>query len=161
MNPGYLWELSTELLKAALWAVDPSRTGRDLPGRQFIHHGQPVIDFCDTGTLALWHTPIETRQVGRRDAPQVQIVTTFNIELWRCWPVGNNMAPSLSALEDATKMLQTDVWCLITGLQHRLATIASCELLQYQEVRALGPLGGMAGWRVPITLGLSGNTPSL
>jgi hypothetical protein len=159
VNETYIWDLSRWLLGLAEKAIDPTRTGIDLPGRRFLFHGQPPIEFCDTGTLALWHTPIETRQIGRNDALQLQLVTTFNVELWRCWPVGNNVAPSLERVEDAVKMLHTDVWCLLEGLQESLAQFASCELVQYQEVRALGPLGGMAGWRVPITIGLSGKTP--
>ena len=161
MNPTYIWELSQELFDIAVAAVAPERTGQDVPDRRFIHHGQPVVEFCEGGTMALWHTPIEFRQIGRYDAPQIQTVTTFNIDLWRCWPIGNNVPPSLERIEDAVRLLQIDAWCLIEGMQTGLAPLAACELVQFQEVRALGPLGGMAGWRMPITIGLSGKTPSL
>jgi len=161
VNQTYIWDLSQSLFGLAEKAIDPTRTGQDLPGRRLIHHGQPPVEFCDTGMLALWHTPIETRQVGRRDANQLQLVTTFNVELWRCWPVGSNMPPSLERIENAVRMLHIDIWCLIEGLQEGLTEFANCELVQYQEIRSLGPLGGMAGWRVPITIGLSGKTPLL
>lgn len=160
MNETYLWDLSQRLLKLAEKAIDPIRTKQDLPGRRLIHHGQPVVEFCDTGILALWHNPIETRQVGRRDAPQLQVVTTFSIDLWRCWPVGNNIPPSVERIEEAVRLLHIDAWCLVDGIQNGLSDFANCELVQYQEVRALGPLGGMAGWRFPVTIGLSGKLPS-
>lgn len=161
MKPDYLWQLSQTLFGVVQESLDPQYTGQEIPERRFVSHGQPTVEFCDGGTLALWHTPIETRQVGRRDAPQLQLVTTFNIDLWRCWPVGNNFPPSPETIETAVRMLQVDVVCLLDGLHQRLAKFASCELVQYQEVRALGPLGGMAGWRVPVTVGLSGVDVSL
>jgi hypothetical protein len=159
MQTDYLWRLSQELFHLTVHSLDPSRTGQEVPERRFISHGQPTVEFCEGGTLALWHNPIETRQVSRTDALQLQLVTTFNIDLWRCWPVGSNFPPSPESIEDAVRLLQIDAIALIEGLQDGLETFASCELVQYQEVRALGPLGGMAGWRVPVTIGLSGREP--
>lgn len=159
MQKDYIWLLSQQLLALAESALDPAITGQDLPGRRFVHHGQPVVEFCETGTLALWHDPIQTRQVGRSDANQVQLVTTFFIDVWRCWPVGNNIPPSLERIQDAVRMLHIDVWCLINGIQKGFSDLSGCELVQYQEVRSLGPLGGMSGWRMPVTVGLSGVAP--
>lgn len=161
LNPDYLWQISTEILSLAEQAIAPEITERDLPGRRFVHHGQPVVEFCDTGTLCVWHDFIESRQVGRRDAPQLQLVTTFVIDLWRCWPVGTNIAPSLEVIEDAVQMLHNDAWCLINGFQGGFKELTGCELVQYQEMRTLGPLGGMAGWRLPVTVGLTGYSPML
>jgi hypothetical protein len=57
-------------------------------------------------------------------------------------------------------MLHIDAWCLVNGIQENLSRVVGCELVQYQEVRTLGPLGGMAGWRMPVTVGLNGVIPS-
>lgn len=156
MQPDYLWRLAANLLALADDSLDPALTGQDVPGRQFIHHGQPVIEFCETGTLAVWYDAISTRQVGRSDAMQRQLVATFSIDLWRCWPIGNNIPPSLETVEEAVRLLHTDVWCLVNGVQRGFDGLTGCELVQFQEVRSLGPLGGMAGWRMPITVGLTG-----
>lgn len=161
MTPDYLWRIAQQLMDAAEDALDPSITEIDLPGRRFIHHGQPVVEFCETGTMAVWHDSLATRQIGRNDAPQVQVSTFFFVDVWRCWPVGNNIPPSLERIEDAVRILYVDAWCLLNGMQRRLQDIAGCEMIQYQEMRALMPMGGMAGWRLPINIGLSGVSPLL
>jgi len=157
----YLWLVAKQLLSLSEKSLDPTITGSDLPGRRFVHHGQPVVEFCETGTLTVWHDSLETRQVGRNDANQVQLVTTFFVDIWRCWPVGNNVAPSLERIEEAVRLLHIDVWCLVNGVQKGFSKLAGCELVQYQEVRTLGPLGGMSGWRMPLTVGLTGVAPLL
>lgn len=161
MTPDYLWQLATDIIDLAEQSLDPDLTEQDPPGRVFVHHGQPVIEFCDTGTLCVWYDRIETRQVGRSDAHQKQLIVTFFIDLWRCWPVGNNIPPSLETIEEAVRLQHIDVWCLVNGVQRGFDGTVGCELVQYQEVRALGPLGGMAGWRMPVTVGLTGVPPSL
>jgi hypothetical protein len=161
MTSDYLWRIAKQLMVASEQSLDPTITGIDLPGRRFIHHGQPVVEFCETGTLSVWHDSLNTRQIGRNDAPQIQISTFFFVDVWRCWPVGNNIAPSLEKIEDAVKILHVDAWCLLNGMQKRLQGLTGCEMIQYQEMRALVPLGGMAGWRLPIQIGLSGALPFL
>jgi hypothetical protein len=161
VTPDYLWRIAEQLMDAAETSLDPTITGIDLPGRRFIHHGQPVVEFCETGTMAVWHDSLATRQIGRNDAPQVQLSTFFFVDIWRCWPVGNNVPPSLERIEDAVRILYVDAWCLVNGMQNALRDIASCEMIQYQEMRALMPMGGMAGWRLPMNIGLSGATPLL
>jgi|688.fasta_scaffold01756_14 hypothetical protein len=160
MAPDYLWRLAEDLLVLAEDALDPTRTGIDLPDVRYVHHGQPVVEFCDGGVLSLWHDVIQTRQVGRNDAGQTQLVVTFFIDIWRCWPIGTHIPPSLETIQDAVKMLHIDAWCLVNGIQENLSRVVGCELVQYQEVRTLGPLGGMAGWRMPVTVGLNGVIPS-
>jgi hypothetical protein len=155
----YVWLLSEQLLELAEKSLDPTLTGQDLPGRRFIHHGQPVVEFCETGTLSIWHDRFTSRQIGRRDAPQLLLTTTFFVDVWRCWPVGNNIPPSLERIQDAVRMLHIDVWCLINGLQKGFSKIAGCEHIEYEDVTSLGPLGGMAGWRMPVTVGLPGTLP--
>lgn len=156
MDNTYFWNVSQELFALAEQAIDPQRTGHDLPGRRFIHHGQPVVEFCETGTMALWHQPIEFRQVGRREAQQTLTTTTFHIDLWRCWPMGGNAPPSVEQIEDAVEGLQVDGWCLLTGVQDGFKRITSCETVVFETLQALGPLGGMAGWRMSVLVGLSG-----
>lgn len=161
MGSEYLWELSQEFFELAEAALDPQRTGQDLPGKRLIHHNQPVVEFCETGTLAVWHGPIEFQQFGLRDAPQLLNVSTFNIEVWRCWPAGNVNPPSVEALEDATRAVNIDGWCLLTGVQAGIDRITSCESVTFQTMRVMGPLGGMAGWKLSLTVGLSGRVPPL
>ena len=157
MKHDYLWLLASRFMDLAEDSLAPALTEQDLPGRRFINHGQPVVEFCETGTLAIWYDTITTRQVGRNDAMQKQLVSTFFIDLWRCWPVGNNIPPTLEVVEDAVRLLQIDVWCLVNGVQKGFDHVVGCELVQFQEIRSLGPLGGMAGWRMPVTVGLTGH----
>lgn len=162
MTPDYLWLLATQILDLAEQSLDPDDTEQDAPDRVFIAHGQPVVEFCEgPGTLVVWYDTISTRQVGRSDAMQKQLVITFFIDLWRCWPVGQNLPPSVEVIEEAVRLQHIDVWCLVNGVQQGFDQIVGCELVQFQEVRTLGPLGGVAGWRMPVTVGLSGYTASL
>lgn len=144
-------DLAADVLAECERLLDPNVTGRSLPARRYVSHGQPPVEFCD-GLLAVWYGPMETRQVGENDAGQTLRVVELAIDVWRCWPVGDERIPDAEVLSKAAGVAADDLDRLSLGLT---AFVASrCGVVAWRPAVSLGPLGGMAGWRLAVRLSL-------
>lgn len=124
-------------------------TGRRLPERRYVSHGQPPVESCD-GLLAVWFGQVETRQVGPRDADVTRRVALLCVDVWRCWPTGDTQAPTVAELTQASRVAADDVDRLTAGLGVWLAD--ECGPVEWRPALPLGPQGGLAGWRLQVTV---------
>ena len=175
MGAGYLDTLAHDLLDAALDGLAVGRTGVATPTRVYVAHGEPAVDICTgeaNGQLTVHAEPAgSVIHVGAPEAPRiprtllVQPVATFVIQVWRCHVAftDDGNIPSADVLDDAASMLLTDLWCLLTQVydEARDGTLFSvdCMRVTIGDTEALGPLGGAAGWAVPVTVALSDTGP--
>lgn len=143
--------LLKDALAEAEHLLSPSATGRNALARRYVSHGEPAVEVCD-GVLAVWTGPIDTKQVGTANAGVTQRSATVCVDVWRCWPTGDTQPPTVKALEAATLGLADDVDRLTLGLSTWLS--CQCESVSWRPATPLGPMGGMAGWRLQIAVGL-------
>jgi hypothetical protein len=126
-------------------------TGRRLPERRYVSHGQPPIEECD-GALVVWFPQVETRQVGARDAKVTNRVVSVAVDVWRCWPIGDSHAPTAAELSVASAVVADDCDRLTSGLSGWF--VERCGPVEWRAAVPLGPQGGLAGWRLLVLLGL-------
>ena len=142
-----LWTLAEETLAECEQLLAQTVTRRTLPERRYVSHGQPPVEDCD-GVLVVWLPQVETRQVAARDAGQTMRVAGLAIDVWRCWPTGDTHPPKVSDLSEAALTLVDDVDRLTEGLAGFLAD--RCASVEWRAAQPLGPLGGLAGWRLQV-----------
>jgi hypothetical protein len=141
--------LASDLLEEAEALLASSVTGRDMPARRYVSHGEPPVEWCP-GLLAVWTGPLTTRQVGPSTASMTSRAMTYNVDVWRCWPTSDAEAPPPDELTSAALALADDLDRLSGGLARYLAD--RCGLVEWQPALALGPSGGMAGWRLTVAV---------
>ena len=146
-----LYELGLDLLTECESLLDPHVTGRDLPARRYVGHGEPPVESC-AGLLAVWFGPLEVRQISRGDTRQVRRVASVNVDVWRCWPTGDREAPTVDELTGASVMVADDCDRLTGGLP--VWASDGCTNVEWRPALPLGPNGGMAGWRIPLLIDL-------
>lgn len=144
-------DLAADVLAECELLLDPNVTGRSLPARRYVSHGQPPVEFCD-GLLSVWYPTMETRQIGDSDAGQTQRVVELAVDVWRCWPVGDERIPDAEVLSKAAGVAADDLDRLSLGLSSYLAP--RCGVVGWRPALSLGPSGGMAGWRLGVRLSL-------
>jgi hypothetical protein len=142
-----IYELQDAILAECEALLSPSLTGRSIPARRYVSHGQPPVESCD-GLLAVWSSSLETRQIGRSDIDITHRVILLNVDIWRCWPTGDSQPPTLDELTNASLMVCDDVDRLTKGLGVYLAEY--CGPVEWRPALPVGPLGGMAGWRITV-----------
>ena len=146
-----MYDLAADTLDEATRLLDPNVTGRDLPARRYVSHGQPPVEFCD-GLLAVWLGPLDTAQVGPAVAHQTRRVITLSVDVWRCWPTGDSKPVGPDDLSKVSLALADDLDRLSLGLSGWLA--ARCGPVTFSPAQSLGPNGGMAGWRLSVQVGI-------
>lgn len=160
MTATYIQDLCEALLDEALDGLALARTGHAPPARTFVSHGEPVADFdtCDDGLLAVWHGPIGYVQTNRQIRPQ----TTFYVDVHRCVPTmaDDGAPPTPAEMTESADYLNRDLWSLLTYLYDRASLVfEGCGPITWGPATALGPEGGIAGWRVEITAVLNDGGP--
>lgn len=172
MGATYIGDLLEALRDEALAALDPTRTGHPAPSRVFVSHGAPAVDVCeDDGLLAVYVDVVphlHPRQRGRGPGGCLVVPTMRAVvELWRCHPtMQHDGSPwGVGVYEDAALDLAADLWCLLVGLYTSwlggaLTPGQPCEQVEFGAASPLGPSGGAAGWKVPITYTLSDPAPA-
>jgi len=162
MPADYLQLICVDLLGASAIALDVTRTGNPNPVRQLVTHGEPVWDLGDhcESQLAVWHGPILHRQVAQGRVCQILPLSTFYVEIVRCVPVqrDDGSAPSPDVLTDSADELNRDAWSLLTDL-YVWAADRGCDEIDFGPAETVGPLGGIGGWRVAITVSLNDSGP--
>jgi len=146
-----LYELAGDVLAECERLLGQTVTGRDLPERRYVSHGQPPVEDCD-GVLAVWLPQVETRQVGSSDAMVTRRVVSLAVDVWRCWPTGDAHPPEVRDLSEASLVLADDVDRLTAGLALFLGE--RCGPVEWRAAQPLGPLGGLAGWRLQVGVGV-------
>lgn len=142
------FDLAREMLAEAETLLAPSVTGRQLPARRYVAHGQPVVEGPD-GLLAVTVTGLDLRQPDRNTEITMR-VAGLAVEVWRCWPTGDSDIPDPVALQEAAEGLADDCDRLLLGLPEWLAT--RCHSVEWRPVSPLGPTGGLAGWRIEVAV---------
>jgi hypothetical protein len=140
-----LYDIGAQVLEECEALLALPVTGRRLPERRYVSHGQPPIEECD-GALVVWFSQVDVRQVGPRDADLTNRVVAVNIDVWRCWPTGDVRAPSAEELSAASAVVADDCDRLTLGLSGWLAN--RCGPVEWRPALPLGPQGGLAGWRL-------------
>lgn len=170
MGASYLGDMLEAVRDAAEDGLDPARTGHALPNHVLVTQNAPAVDLCtDDGVLAVyvWRAPhIHPRTVARMPSTCLVTVTAeLVIELWRCVPTlddEGNPRPDVD-YENSALDLATDLWCMLTHLYVAWQDGdlgAPCKAVTFGAVQPLGPSGGVAGWRIPLTVHLSDATPA-
>lgn len=144
-----LYELAEDVLAECEQLLDQTVTGRDLPERRYVSHGQPPVEDCD-GVLVVWWANVDTRQIGIREADQTVRVAGLVVDVWRCWPTGDTHPPTVAELSEASLTLADDVDRLTSGLALFLG--GRCGPVEWSPAQPLGPLGGLAGWRIQVNV---------
>lgn len=166
----------TELLAASVVALEVSRTGIAVPSRQYVSHGRPAVDFCDTGILVVYgDAPSIQLSRPRQDIAEqagqflLMAVAEMFVEVWRCVPNldATGTPPTAAALTTSATQLAVDAHALWTGLV-RAQTGGTLFPAGMPNVRAefgdlmpIGPQGNMAGWRMKIRYPMSDLGPVL
>jgi len=146
-----MYDLAADTLEEATRLLDPNVTGRSLPARRYVSHGQPPVEFCD-GLLAVWLGPLDTVQVGQAVGHQTRRVITMSVDVWRCWPTGDSHPVPPEDLSNVSLMLADDLDRLTVGLSGWLSS--RCGPVSWSPAQSLGPNGGMAGWRLSVGVGI-------
>lgn len=172
----YFADRLTELLAASVVALEVSRTGVAVPSRQYISHGRPAVDFCQTGILVVYgDAPSIQLSKPRQDIAEqagqfmLMAIAVMFVELWRCVPNldDTGVPPTATDLTSSATQLAVDAHALWTGLV-RAQTGGTLFPTGMPNVRAefgdptpIGPQGGMAGWRMKIRYPMSDLGPIL
>jgi hypothetical protein len=146
-----LYDLGSSVLAECEALLAQPVTGRRLPQRRYVSHGQPPIEECD-GVLVVWFSQVEVRQIGLRDAGITNRVVAVNIDVWRCWPTGDTQPPQPTELSAASSIVADDCDRLTAGLSAWL--VERCGPVEWRPAVPLGPQGGLAGWRLQVSLAL-------
>ena len=146
-----LWTLGEDTLAECEALLAQTVTQRSLPERRYVSPGQPPVEDCD-GVLVVWFPQVETRQVSARNAGVTMRLASLAVDVWRCWPTGDSHPPTVEALSEATLVLLDDVDRLTAGLAEWLGE--RCGTVEWRAAQPLGPLGGLAGWRLQVGVSL-------
>lgn len=166
----------TELLAASVVALEVSRTGIAVPSRQYVSHGRPAVDFCDTGILVVYgDAPSIQLSKPRQDIAEqagqfmFMAIADMFVEVWRCAPSLDDTggAPTATALTASATALAVDAHALWTGLVRAqtggtlFPTGMANVRAEFGDVTPIGPQGGMAGWRMRVRYPMSDLGPVL
>ena len=146
-----LWTLAEDVLAECEQLLAQTVTGRDLPERRYVSHGQPPVEDCD-GVLVVWFAQVDTRQVGPRDSGVTNRVAVLAVDVWRCWPTGDTHPPTVRDLSRASLVVADDCDRLTGGLAGFLGD--RCGTVEWRPAQPLGPQGGLAGWRLQVAVSL-------
>lgn len=178
MAATYFADRLAELLAASVVALEVSRTGVAVPSRQYISHGRPAVDFCQTGILVVYGDAPSIQLRGpnpRQDIAEqagqfmLMAIAEMFVEMWRCVPNldDTGVAPTAAQLTASATQLAIDAHALWTGLV-RAQTGGTLFPAGMSNVRAefgdptpIGPQGGMAGWRMKVRYPMSDLGPVL
>lgn len=163
MDATILRTMANDLLKAARDAYNEVSGSHPAPARQLIAHGVPAHD-CDA--LIVWLERMPTQQQPNRGKCGRIVQPTFNLEVSRCYPTADGRAriPTGAEEQRVAELLLDDLWTInhhltsewSSGTLFRSFTGIDCEDVQWQPVIALNNQGGIAGWRMPIVVTLTG-----
>lgn len=129
----------------------------DLPERSFVHIGQIPWDCGEILAVGVGSLESGTTKGGQTATQPVVPTLVFDVVILRCVVTlgQKGQIPAAATLNTEGAGLLTDLWKLwfklVTSWQARtLITGADCNLLDFGTALALGPAGGMAGWKIPI-----------
>lgn len=176
MSSTALAEQAALILAAAASGVAPDRTGNDPPDRVYVSHGEPAVDVCldCTGQLSVHVDRVESRPLNTSPGAPAKVqtcalmpVAVYVVQLWRCVPIPDDRGapPRPDELTASARALARDGWALLTHLIDERAAGAlgdACDSISFDDLVALGPDGGAAGWALPISAAVSeGGPPDL
>ena len=154
--------VAADLLDSAIACYSDSGAPT-IPDRQFLTHGN--LPALDCPALAVTVTNLQARQSPPN---RCTVEPRLRLFVWvvRCYPtLDDNGNPPPSADETAAaKLLQHDLGTLWDGLTERWAKATlfpsfdaiDCERVTFEMAQPMGPLGGTAGWSMPILVDVSG-----
>lgn len=156
MEPNAVRDTADDLLAVAVAALAADGAS-PAPDRQYIAHGAVTWD-CEL--LAVNVVRILPKITDPRLQPcAVLHLVTYAVTLLRCYPVPTDQGnpPSASDLTDAGRNLATDGQALWKGLtrawvEGEWPVGIPCSRVTWDGLEPLAPSGGLAGWRVAVTV---------
>lgn len=153
-------DLLDDLLLEAISALGANPEAEDAPERRYVAHGLPVAD-CDQLTVHLVRLVPRLLEDPRQGRCTILHQAVMETRLWRCWPTGTEKVPTPSAavIGDAARQLAADGWALWKGLTRAWVEGAwpegvPCKQVKWGTLEPLTPQGGLAGWRLDVTVQL-------
>jgi hypothetical protein len=152
-DPQLLADACDDLLAAVAAAL--SSFGLGAPSRQFVSHGPPAWDLCETDQLTVHLASTIVRQdAGRIVRGQAQLVAALHAQLVRCHPALTDAGPpTVAAMDTAAHGLLVDLAAVEGGVIAD-PPFADCWSVQWGTAVPLGPQGAVAGWDWTVTLTL-------
>jgi hypothetical protein len=171
VGPEDLHDLCEEFLAACVESLNtvpvfaPSLEGA--PDRAFVCAGQPAADCCPQLTVHaefVGELPTEPQGLpaGKRfhRINQVGLVMT----LFRCQPTGSETKlgyepPNIIQLAAAGQQVNADGWALwnhLFNMRNASLLFTRCQGVFWQQLRALIPSGGCAGWTLGVLVNYDG-----
>lgn len=131
----------------------------ELPDRQYVTSGEVAFD-CDDGQLV-----VSAQRIFRGNANEAQgdvklgasRSVDLDIYLMRCVPTPDDEGnpPSGAALAAAGMAQLVDAWTLFRGVLKNKASFSdACSSMNVAECVAVGPEGGLGGWRMRLSVEL-------
>jgi hypothetical protein len=174
-GPGDLFVLAGVLLSAGAEALDTiptfDATLAGAPERQLICHGPPAHDCCEqlsvfVPLMAEGDTTPGGLDAGKRASRNARINhVTLTLEITRCVPIGTESTtgtytpPTAQSITDSTEQIHADGWALwnhLFNLKSSEQLLSLCDGMFFDGIIAVAPLGGCAGWIVPLRAQLGG-----
>lgn len=172
----YLGDLASEILDVATDAVAPDITGVPAPSKVFVSFGDPIADLgaCCEGTGGGQLTvhlgrpqggvPLEFRPLSKQAPCNVETRAFYTVTLQRCYPAidttQKDFAPTEEALNAASLLHLTDLWCLVVGLR-QWCREDECAARRIVQTAQLVPQGGCAGWQVVLDVQANDGGPGV
>lgn len=162
MDATFLEKVGADVLAVCEDAYGQVPDAPTIPGRRFVTHGQPVWDNeqLAVAVLAIKPTkPFPQQQISRIECAVIAGVD-LSIEIVRKWCTNGCDADQLAA---ATMLLGRDaatLWAHVAqeatgGRLLRSFPGVGCKAVGLGGLVPVGPQGGMAGWRWPISIELA------
>lgn len=152
------------LLDAATDALVAATTGHAAPGFAFLSHGPPNLELCcDDGLVAVWLDSITHEPLNAPTEDPGCLVENYafwTVGVYRCWPSGDQAAPTAGEYDTATEDLLRDAWALLTEFydRNRAGTLlpgCDCQTVAFGALTPSEAQGGCAGWEFRLKVDLS------
>lgn len=174
-NAQSLYGLATDLLASAVAVLAGTPGGA--PSTQYVSHGPPPFDCCDTVTVhvgTLTYAPGISRtapQGGAQADPKMPIVLVvpLTITALRCQnaqPAGGLQItlPAASAMQADAQAVYADGWSLMCGIRKRILDNTlfpghPCRIWDFDNVLPVSPEGGCLGWTMSLYVALDAFDP--
>jgi len=130
-----------------------------LPDRRFVSNGEVAFD-CALVAVQLPSAFRGTPAFPESDRNRRNtVVWTFEFTVWlvRDVPILSEQGvwPSAAAITDSASIILRDAHVLTYGLLPQLDELAAgCTSLAVGNLAGVGPEGGVAGWQLPVQIGL-------
>lgn len=171
IQPNFLPTLLSDVLGACEDAF--AQTGAPaIPSRSYLTHGTPVVEGEQLTVQSLGLSVTHPFPLAQLRAVRTTVVGSagVSIEIWRsCWPMpqvsaAGSTLPHPSKFGDAAATLALDastLWGWMAdlavngGMCPSFATIGIADDVSLSPLVPLGPLGGLAGWRLQMAIKIS------